>query len=251
VKLLFLGASAAFCLGENHFQSNMLIESDSGQKLLIDCGNDVRRSLHAQGYQHSDINAVYISHLHCDHTGGLEWLGFTKRFFDFQKPALYISDDLTNLLWDTVLSGGMSSLESEQASLSTYFDIQKIQNNSFVWEEYKFELIKTIHYISNNVIMPSYGLFISNDSHKIFLSTDTRFSPDSLQTIYNKSDLILQDCETSELSSGQHARFQELKTLEPETKKKMWLYDYNDGELPDAKREGFQGFIVPGQSFIF
>ncbi len=229
----------------------MLLESDSGQKLLIDCGNDVRHSLHAQGYCHSDIDAVYISHLHCDHTGGLEWLGFTKRFIDSQKPALYISDDLIDMLWNTVLRGGMSSIENEEASLSTYFDIQNIQNNSFIWEGYKFELIKTLHYISNNVIMPSYGLFISNSSHKIFLSTDTRFSPDCFQKIYDKADLIFQDCETSEYSSGQHARFQELKTLGPEIKKKMWLYDYNDGDLPDAKREGFLGFIIPGQRFIF
>lgn len=229
----------------------MLVESDSGQKLLIDCGTDARKSLFAQGYTHSDINAVYISHLHCDHTGGLEWLGFSKRFIDCVKPSLYISNDLIDALWDKVLSGGMSSLENEEASLSAFFDIQAIENNSFFWENYKFELIKTPHYISNQKMMPSYGLFISNESHKILLTTDTRHCPDTMQSIYDKSDLIFQDCETSESASGQHSRFQELLTLSPETKKKMWLYDYNDGDLPDAKGEGFQGFIVAGQSFNF
>ncbi|MBA2710594.1 MAG: MBL fold metallo-hydrolase [Tatlockia sp.] len=229
----------------------MLIESDSGQRLLIDCGTDIRRSLFSQGHTHSDINAVYISHLHCDHAGGLEWLGFSKRFIDCKRPLLYISTDLVNPLWNSVLCGGMSSLENKEATLSDFFDIQDIQNNCFIWENYLFELIKTPHYFSNKKIMPSYGLFISNDSHKLFLTTDTRFAPDSLQNIYDKSDLIFQDCETSEFVSGQHSRFEELTTLSSETKKKMWLYDYNDGELPDGKREGFQGFIIAGQSFNF
>lgn len=252
MKLLFLGASSAFCLGENRFQSNMLFESESGQKLLIDCGSDIRHSLYAQGYRHSDIDAVYISHLHSDHVGGLEWLGFTKHFIDGQKPTIYISPDLINILWNNVLCGGMSSLETEQATLSSFFDVKPIQNNSFTWKNYTFNLIKTNHVVSNGQIMPSYGLFIHINLQTIFISTDTRFSPDSFQDMYNKADLIFHDCETSAKISGQHARYQDLKTLAPKIKKKIWLYDYNDDDdLPDAKKDGFQGFVILGQSFNF
>jgi hypothetical protein len=31
----------------------------------------------------------------------------------------------------------------------------------------------------------------------------------------------------------------------------MWLYDYNDGQLPDAIQDGFKGFITRGQMFNF
>ena len=32
---------------------------------------------------------------------------------------------------------------------------------------------------------------------------------------------------------------------------KMWLYDYNDGNVPDALKDGFLGFVRCGQSFDF
>jgi ribonuclease BN (tRNA processing enzyme) len=249
VKLLFLGVLAAFSVGDKSFQSNMLIENESGSKLLIDCGSDARLSLFAQGYGHNDIDAVYISHLHSDHVGGLEWLGFTKRFIDSQKPRLYISADQIDKLWKNVLSGGMSSLEGEEATLSTYFDVKAISNGYFIWENYLFELIKTHHYICNREILPSYGLLIQNTRQKIFISTDTRFTPDNLQLVYNKADIIFHDCETSTTISGQHAHYNDLKNLDSKIKQKMWLYDYNQGELPNAQKDGFQGFVVRGQRF--
>jgi ribonuclease BN (tRNA processing enzyme) len=250
MKLLFLGVSAAFSVGDNVFQSNMLIESDSGYKLLIDCGSDARHSLFAEGYTFSDIDAVYISHLHSDHCGGLEWLGFSKNFIDGKKTKLFISYDQTDRLWNNVLSGGMCSIEDKQASLASFFDIKSIHNR-FTWENYHFQLVRTIHSISNGEIMPSYGLFITTNTQKIFISTDTRFSPESLQPLYDRADLIFHDCETAEKLSGQHAHYNELKTLDSKTREKIWLYDYNCGPLPDAKKDGFRGFLVRGQRFNF
>lgn len=34
-------------------------------------------------------------------------------------------------------------------------------------------------------------------------------------------------------------------------KAKMWLYHYSDGDLPDAKQDGFLGFVAKGQVFTF
>jgi ribonuclease BN (tRNA processing enzyme) len=229
----------------------MLIESPSGKKMLIDCGSDVRHSLFAQGYKHSDIDAVYVSHLHSDHTGGLEWLGFLKRFIDKQKPSFYISPDQLDEVWNHVLIGGMSSLEDRQATLSSYFKIESVKNNRFTWENYNFQLIKTHHVFSNSHHKPSYGLLISGGTKKILISTDTRFSPDSFKDAFEEAELIFHDCETSKRVSEQHARYEELKTLPPNIKQKMWLYHYNDGVLPDAQKDGFLGFVVRGQSFTF
>ena len=72
--------------------------------MLIDCGSDIKHSLFEQGLSHTDIDAVYISHLHADHVGGLEWLGFSKLFNDKKKPKLYISPKLQTELWNNVLS---------------------------------------------------------------------------------------------------------------------------------------------------
>lgn len=252
MKLLFLGASSAFAVLRGNFQSNMVIISESGRKLLIDCGTDIRHSLYAQNLTHSDIDAVYISHLHADHTGGLEWFGFTSYFLGKRRPALYISGDQRRKLWFNLLSAGMSSLENELATLRTYFNIMPIRKNQFRWENYHFQLIRTPHTISNGQCLPSYGLMISTRQTKIFLTTDTRFDLHALKDAYHQADIIFHDCETlSRVLSKQHAHYNELKTLDAAIKKKIWLYDYNEEKLPDALNDGFLGFVQCGQSFEF
>ncbi len=75
MKLIFLGTGSAFTL--EYYHSNMLIEAPEG-RLLIDCGGDARRSMAAQSLGALDITDIYISHLHADLIGGLEWLGLVS-----------------------------------------------------------------------------------------------------------------------------------------------------------------------------
>lgn len=80
--LRFLGVGAAFA-GRELGQSNMLLESN-GKRLLIDCGNRIQDMLedHAgiSKKELHQIDGVYISHVHADHVGGLEYLGFCTHF---------------------------------------------------------------------------------------------------------------------------------------------------------------------------
>jgi ribonuclease BN (tRNA processing enzyme) len=252
MRFMFLGVSSALTAGYKNFNSNMLLTSNFGKNLLIDCGYDVKHALFEQNMSHNNIDAVYISHLHSDHVGGLEWLGFTKYFIDNNIPTLFISDTLKDKLWNNVLSGGMSCLENEEASIATYFDVKPITQDNFIWENINFKLIKVRHSYSNNCELPCFGLFIEFDKYKIFITTDTRFCPDILMPVFERADLIFHDCETSKQESMQHARYSDLTLLPKEIKEKMWLYDYaTNMDLPDAVKDGFKGFVVTGQSFNF
>ncbi|RTL11408.1 MAG: MBL fold metallo-hydrolase [Neisseriaceae bacterium] len=252
MKLTFLGVSSALSVGYKNFHSNMLVESaDTDQKLLIDCGGDVRHSLYELGFSAADIDAVYISHLHADHVGGLEWLAFSKFFVEQNKLPLYISTDQKQALWDHVLSGGMSTLEESNSTLETFFKLRSTESNKFIWSGRDFELIKVPHSYSNHELLPSYGLFVSGSKLNIFITTDTRFAPDVLNEAYERADIIFHDCETSSHFSKQHAHYTQLVTLPFHIKQKMWLYDYNDVSLPDAVSDGFKGFVTRGQVFDF
>lgn len=250
MKLLFLGVSSALSVGYKNFHSNILFETAHGN-LLIDCGCDIRHSLFELGYGSVDINGVYISHLHSDHVGGLEWLAFSNLFVHKRQLPLYISNDQRNRLWNNVLLGGFSTLEDRESSLDVFFEISEIHKNIFMWGDAICEMVPVEHSYSNNVLVPSYGLFIRHDSSKIFITTDTRFTPDKLNYFYEQADIIFHDCETSNYRSNQHAHYNDLKTLDKKIKGKMWLYDYNMGELPDAVADGFLGFVQRGQEFIF
>jgi ribonuclease BN (tRNA processing enzyme) len=251
MKLIFAGSGAAFTL--TNYQSNMIVESDNGKRLLLDCGSDARFSLKRLGITYANIDSIYISHLHADHVGGLEWLGFSTKFdSQCKKPHLYISRLIKNELWSNVLSGGMLSLQGEVADLDTYFEIHSIAHNgSFCWEGVEFQLVQTIHIMDGFSIVPSFGLLFTINGIKTFLTTDTQFSPDQIKDFYDMADLIFHDCETAQIKSGVHAHYNKLRTLSEKFKKKMWLYHYQDGELPDAKADGFLGFIRMGHVFDY
>lgn len=249
MKLIFLGTGSAFTVGDGNFQSNMLIQSENNKYLLLDCGTDARLSIHEKGFSHKDIDAVYVSHLHADHVGGLEWLAFTT-YFDksCKKPLMYLPDEIGCSLWDTVLSGGLCSVKNMKTNLKTFFTVKGINGGSFKWEGVTFHTVKTLHVISKKIQLPSYGIFFKSKK-KVFITLDTQFTPDLLKDYYAEADLIFHDCETAKERSGVHSHFSDLKKLPPEIKKKMWLYHYNPGPLPDAVKAGFKGFVKKGQSF--
>jgi ribonuclease BN (tRNA processing enzyme) len=254
--ITFLGSGSAFYvgsrLGEN-WQSNVLITSPSGRRLLIDCGTDIRFSLKEQGLTAADVDDVFISHLHADHIGGLEWLAFSTRFSPLKrKPHLWAHQSIVRDLWSHSLKGGLGSLEGEDANLHSYFDVHPIrENKGFTWEGVYFQLVQVVHIMDGHKISPSYGLLFTLGETRIFFTADTQYAPSQISQFYRSADLILHDCETSPYQSGVHAHFEQLRSLPDEIKRKMWLYHYQPGEKRNSNEEGFAGWVEKGKTFTF
>jgi len=247
MKLTFLGTGSAFTL--DNYNTNMLLEIN-GKKLLIDCGTDIRFSLNEIGLTYKDIDAVYVSHAHADHVGGLEYMAFCSYFTPDCKPLLFADERLMTQLWEDTLKGGLGSVQNKITKLSDYFNIEPVpKNGTFKFEDVIFRVVQTVHVMNGYTIVPSYGLIWQGDKKRIFLTTDTQFCPNQIQTFYDDVDVIFHDCETTPFKSGVHAHFTDLNTLDAKTKKKMWLDHYSDGEKPDAKEAGFAGYVKKGQVF--
>lgn len=257
MKFKFLGAGSAFTnpATSGNYQSNMVITSDTGKNLLIDCGTQAHMAMHEQGLHahEGDIDAVYISHLHADHIGGMEEFGFKTFFYPgIERSRLFGNENVLGDLWET-LKGGMASLQNQTACLETYWDVTRVQpNGSFNWEGQCFDLVQVVHIVNDREFVPSYGLRFNVKGLKYFLTTDAQHAPNQIQDFYNSSDVIFQDCETlpKEYASGVHANYFELLNLNDETRAKMWLYHYQDGDKPDCVADGFKGWVEKGQEFI-
>jgi len=256
MKLQFVGAGSAFNYEDG--QSNVLVHSDSGKLLLIDCGTmcwNFMRNLE-QGVR--DIDALYVTHLHADHVGGIEELAFCTYFNDtIDRPKLFANSNVMPELWEQCLRGGLESIQGKVVTLTEYFDCHPVQNNdSFMWEGINFTPIQSVHIMAGYYIKYSYGLMIKEGydtphekSKRVFFTSDTQFCPNQIKDFYSMADLIFQDCETAPYRSGVHAHYDDLKTLNAATKKKMCLYHYQPNPEQDAEADGFLGFAQAGQIF--
>jgi ribonuclease BN (tRNA processing enzyme) len=248
-QIIFTGSANAFYSKPDNFQSNFLIQAPNERLFLVDCGSDIRRALYALGYDSSDIDYVYVSHLHNDHVGGLDWLGLTRYYHgSLSKPNLYLVDDLLPLLWDQYL-GTLMTLENDKSTLTDFFIPHVIpKQQSFDWEGVRFSPVFSYHAMSDGTYIPCYGLWIEFPGTRVWFTSDCQFQFATNQRLYEQADFILHDCETSDSPSGVHAHYQQLNTLPQSIKSKVYLYHSDTAFEQRALDDGFLGFIQPGKA---
>ena len=258
MKLTFIGVGGAFA-PISKGNSNMILESDSGKKMLVDFGTTAPYILRDEmKVDFRDIDALWISHLHADHIGGLEMLAFSRYFQPKKdesgnnvKIKLFMIPSLMKELWESSLKGGLESVEGKVMNLTDYFECICVEpNTQFSWEGYTFIPVQTIHVMSGYMFKNSYGLMIKSvaTGYKTFITTDTQFAPYQLNCFYKEANIIFHDTETLPFKSHVHAHYSDLNTLDKNIKAKIWCYHYAD-KIPSYKEDGFAGFVEKGQSF--
>jgi len=292
MKIKFLGSGSAFVLAEENYQSNILISKNienfkvseqcingeptiledrkQTKRLLYDAGSSIAEALNAYDLKPQDLDSIYISHLHDDHAGGIEYIGFKTYFevhqfgetvFGSMKPKLIGHSDILREGWDTCWKGGLQSIQGQTNSLETYFDTTYMPNNG-TFDFYGATLmpIQTVHVVDDRRMVPSYGLMFIENNTKVFITGDTQFALNLMITYYIQSDIIFHDCELifeekDGYKNGVHAQYWQLNTLSKDIKKKMWLYHYSlNGRTYEECEDrvitdGFAGLVKRGQEF--
>ena len=258
-SITFLGSGGAFApIGRGH--SSMLLQSNE-HRLLIDCGGSVQFTLgQDHGLNPGDIDGIWISHLHADHIGSMEWFALYRHFLPNKspdgseiKPMLLTGPGIKDLLWNSSLRGGLEYLENKKMRLDDYFNCVELGLEKFIlWQGLRLYPFRTYHMRQDDgAYVPSFGVYIINTEtgRSTLVTTDTSFQPALFSNAYEASDQIFHDCETLDTKSGVHAHYDELKTLPLEIKRKMRLY-HHWNTRKDWGMEGFAGFVGTGDGYL-
>lgn len=262
MKIQFLGSGSAWVFAEENYQSNMIISTEVGGKtknLLFDCGTTIPEALNHFGTEVQDLDGIFVSHLHADHIGGIEYVAYRNYFeqtpFGKNKINLYANKTILQDGWNYCWKGGMESVQGQRNTLESYFDTHYLEEDEII-DFYGINItpVKAIHVVNDEEVVPTYGIFVEG-KQKAFITGDSSFSPALFDNMYKEADVIFQDCEFNSYPNGVHAQFHELCDLKEEIKEKMWLYHYSlKGQdikyLEElAISKGFAGLVRRGDEF--
>ncbi len=233
-RFLALGVGNAF--SAKYYSSCLALQAE-GHWLLVDCPHPIRKILQeassAAGI-HLDIedfSAVVLTHLHADHSSGLEMLGFYYRYaMKGQRAPLYTHPEVSARLWPGLLSGSMEWSFDEvggtlvQRRLADFFAISALDESQPVTAgPFSIECRRTVHSI------PTWALRIRAGGRCLGLSADTAYDPGLIAWLAEADSIVH---ETGE--AGLHTPYADLANLPAEIRQKIRLIHYGD----DFDKEG-------------
>jgi len=221
-KIQFVGSGSAFSYenGQNNAILYTIGEGETQEAMLIDAGTQwhsmilkVYSKTVADFLKENNVTKLFVTHLHADHIGGIEEIGFLTRFIPgLNKIEIIAPSKILEDLWEKSLKGGMESLDFGQLSpeeevrpigLDSYFVPNYLSDNIGVELPGKImvEAFTTSHVANRMGSKASCGVFITSKDKKTVYTSDTQFCPSQLLSMYKKADQIFHDCETMPFKS--------------------------------------------------
>ena len=234
-NLHFLGVGAAHAVELG--SSAVVLERDGAPVLLIDCGPDtLDRYLAAYG---EPPRALYITHTHMDHVGGMERL-FFRLWFDEQwrgRTRVFIHAGLMTWLqgrvadYPNVLAeGGVNFWEAFRLVPCT---------RGFWLDGLWFDVFGTRHHMAGT----SYGVALAGS---FAYTGDTRPIPEALARVAAGGEVIAHDCGL--VGNPSHTGIDDIEREYPEPlRRRLRLYHY--GSQADGAALQARGYAIarPGE----
>lgn len=239
IHIQMLGTGSAFA--KKNYNTNALMRVDQFT-LMIDCGITAPLSLYQLGQKLEEIDGILITHLHGDHTGGLEEIGFRMKYQHQRKMKLYIAEPLVHPLWEHNLKGNMG--DEDQKELSDYFEVVPLQVDQphHIANDLVVQLIPTRH-------IPGKQSFSLLFNEHFFYSGDCVFDANLLQRLYEQGvDIFFHDCQLHSPALV-HTGLHELLTLPLELQACIRLMHYEDDVEDFVGKTGPMQFLQQHQTY--
>ena len=231
VKLIPLGVGNAF--SAKHYTTSFAL-GVGDDWILIDCPHPIRKMLH-EGSTRAGlpldldrIHGVVLSHLHADHSSGLEDYSFYSSYIAKRKARLAVHPEVMAKLWSGVLSGGMSEVRAcpgvpaATRKLDDFFDVTALDLARPVeFGPFAIECRFTIHSV------PTTAFRIKAAGRTLGFSADTAFDSTLIDWLA-PADLIIHEVTSHSEAATVHTHFESLRDLPANLRAKIRLTHYSD-----------------------
>ncbi len=236
LHFLGVGNSQALELGS----SAAVLEMDERPVLLIDCGPEtLERYLMAYGELPA---AMFVTHAHFDHIGGLEGLFYRLAT---TEPAEVLLKLFVPVPLVPVLQRRLADYPNLLAEGgSNFWDVfQLIPVNEGMWyRDMRFDLFPVRHHEYQS----AFGIALQG---AFFYSGDTRPIPEVINRFASHGELIFHDCCTKPNPS--HASVEEIRTeYKPEQRERMILYHYESEQAGTLIERSGHSIAHRGERFV-
>ena len=207
-----------------------VIERDGAPLLMIDCGPEAL-SAYLAHYGEAP-QAIYLTHTHMDHVGGLERL-FYKVYFDMHRRGrvrLYAHAALVPLLQARV-ADYPEVLAEGGANFWDAFTLVPL-SRGFWCDGLWFDVFATRHHAPGT----SFGLSLAGS---VVWTGDTRPVPEMLGVYAAHDELVAHDCAV--IGNPSHTGLDDLDEYPAPLRERMMLYHYaNEADARAMEARGFR-----------
>jgi ribonuclease BN (tRNA processing enzyme) len=233
LSFVTLGVGDAF--SALHYSSCLVLEAE-GQMLLVDCPHPIRKMMREASASSGvpldadRVSGLVLTHLHADHSSGVEGLGYFSFFVLKRKLRLLAHPDVMRRLWEGHLAAGMENLirppggEPQRHGFEDYFEHTPLSTEIPVrFGPFSLECRRTYHHV------PTTALRIRAGGRVLGYSADTAFD-EGLISWLAEADLVVH-----ETNHGVHTPYEKLAALPLDLRAKMRLIHYPDDFAPDTR----------------
>lgn len=225
-KFLILGIGDLFT--KYYYNTSMILFAD-GFNLLIDFPTPLRKVIYEASKKSKfsidvdDIHHAILTHVHSDHSNGLETFGFYKLFIQKDHATVYTIPEVKDILWENRLKASMGYLTNEKfekikdMQIEDYFDVNIIEQGKInKIGPFEIEIRRTKHFV------PCFGIKAHYNGKTLGYSSDTCFDLEHIKFLSSSDSII------HEANGEGHTPYSKLLELPSDIKKKIHIIHIQD-----------------------